>query len=106
MDKPSGEKASSQPAQWKGKRKKAKGRIKDKAGPPDEGAGQRRLDDFGKNFRKLNLLVMSTAGHGFEMPRADRAAYVFFCSQFQKSHERMSGRAIFVGESFFRCAGE
>ena len=33
---------------------------------------------LGKNFRMLNLLVMSTAGHGFEMPRADRAAHVFF----------------------------
>ena len=32
---------------------------------------------LGKNVRKLNLLVMSTAGDEFEMPRVDRAAYVF-----------------------------
>ena len=50
----------------------------DQAGPPDEGAGQRRLNDFGKKRQRVEFVGdVQEHDKGFEIPRADRTAYVF-----------------------------
>ena len=50
----------------------------DQAGPPDEGTGQRRLDGFGITRQRVEIVgVVQEHDDGFEMPRADRAGYVF-----------------------------
>ena len=86
MDKPSGERARSQPVlrKRKGERKGKKtfpgkgNHNQDQAGNPDEEAGQRRLNVFGIKRQRIEV-VGDVQEHSdeFEMPRVDRAAYVF-----------------------------
>ena len=59
----------------------------DQAGHPDEGGRQRRLNEFGMNRQRVEFVGdVQEHDDGFETPRADRAADVFWCSQLQKRH--------------------
>ena len=75
-------KGHSQPkgkGKWQGKGKTNPGKGKNnQAGSPDEEVGQRRLDDFGiKRQRVAFGGDVQEHNDEFEMPRVDRAAYLF-----------------------------